>query len=360
MKKLRPVALAAALTMLPLSLLPAGPALAQTTMAARPGMPSVSAFDVREVGRLEPGAELDFTLWGTPGGQATLHIDGAQRGLTLVETSPGRYEGTYTVGSRDRIDAQSRVTANLRRGNQVSTAMLAEPLQRGWPSPVAAVTRPEIERVSVSTEGRGRRLRDTLRFTVHGTPGGQASVQIEGSQPTVLALDEVHPGEYTGVYTVPPRGWINTQRDLVARLRVGERSTQSVLARAYDSIALDRPRWSRDFACSDCATVEAVNRIEVDGSGRVIGTVTGGVLGAVVGSQFGKGDGRTAAGVAGAVGGALLGREIERRASRHTAYEVIVRTDDGERRRFTYGDEPALKVGDAVRVVGDTLEARRG
>jgi len=142
-----------------------------------------------------------------------------------------------------------------------------------------------------------------------------------------------------------------------ARLRVGDRSTLTTVAHAYDNV-----QWTdkRPVACPDCGHVEAVNLVEVDGEGRVIGTLAGGVLGAVVGSQFGKGNGRTAAGVAGAVGGALLGREIERRATRHTQYEVVVRTTHGERKRLMYEDAPPVKVGDAVRIVGDTLELRRG
>jgi outer membrane lipoprotein SlyB len=96
----------------------------------------------------------------------------------------------------------------------------------------------------------------------------------------------------------------------------------------------------------------------VDGEGRVLGTVAGGVLGAVVGSQFGKGDGRTAAGVAGAVGGALLGREIQKRHNQRTQYEVVVRMNDGLQRTVMYAEPPNFRVGDQVRVVGETLERR--
>ena len=80
------------------------------------------------------------------------------------------------------------------------------------------------------------------------------------------------------------------------------------------------------------------------------------MLGAVVGSQFGKGDGRTAAGVAGAVGGALLGREIQKRSNQRTQYEVVVRMNDGAQRTVVYAEAPSWRVGDRVRVVGETLE----
>lgn len=356
MKRFRQTLLAATVAVLGATALPVGTALAQPAYATASAMPRITAFDVKSVGRVEAGTELDFTLWGTPGSQAVLHIDGAQRTLAMSETAPGRYEGTYTVGRRDQIGAQSKVTANLRNGNRVSTALLSEPLQQGWPSPLAAAATPQIDSLSVSNDP-GRRARDRLRFTLRGTPGGHASVAIAGSDPTTLTLDETRPGEYTGTYTVPRGAAVDTTHGVQARLRVGDRSTLTTVAHAYDQV-----QWNdrRPVACLDCGRVEAVNRVEVDGDGRVIGTLAGGVLGAVVGSQFGKGNGRTAAGVAGAVGGALLGREIERRANRHTQYEVVVRTQSGERKSVLYEDEPPVKVGDAVRIVGDTLEPRRG
>jgi outer membrane lipoprotein SlyB len=105
--------------------------------------------------------------------------------------------------------------------------------------------------------------------------------------------------------------------------------------------------------------VQAVNQVAVDGDGKVLGTVAGGVLGAVVGSQFGGGDGRKLAGVAGAVGGALLGREIQRRHDQRTQYEVVVRQNDGLQRSVVFTEPPNFRVGDRVRVVGDTLELQR-
>jgi hypothetical protein len=102
-----------------------GVASAQTAVQAQ--SPRVTAFDVRPLDRIEPGAELEFTVWGTPGSDAVLSIDGAQRVLRLVESSPGVYQGVYTIGVRDRIAPDSRVTANLRRGNRVGTACSTKP-----------------------------------------------------------------------------------------------------------------------------------------------------------------------------------------------------------------------------------------
>src|SRR4051812_13782519 len=99
----------------------AAPAQAQQYNNSQSFSPVIRGFDVQEVRRLEPGVELNFNLYGTPGGRATLSIAGANRNLNLTETGPGQYEGTYTLGQRDRITGSSAVTANLRVGNQVTS-----------------------------------------------------------------------------------------------------------------------------------------------------------------------------------------------------------------------------------------------
>ena len=354
---LRPVTLAIALLSTSVAGIGLAPLPAQAqSAAARAEMPRVSSVDVRPVDRVEPGADLDFTIWGTSGAVATLQIEGAARPLTLYEDSPGVYRGTYTVARRDRIGPDSRVTVNLRRGNRVATASLAEPLQADWPSPVASGPRPEIARVVV-TDG-GRRHPDLLRFTLTGTPGGQASVQLQGSNPRVLVLEEIRPGEYTVLHRLAPGVRVATDRPLMARLRIGDRVATTSIDDAYRNVSL-RGR-GEDQWCVDCGVVEAVNAVEVDGNGKVIGTLAGGAIGALLGSQIGKGDGRTAAGVAGAVGGALIGREIARRQGHRVQYEVVVRLNQGERKVVMSQAEPSFKVGDEVRVDGDHLEPRYG
>ncbi len=315
----------------------------------------VTGFDVEQVDRLEPGAELNFTVWGTAGATVLLQIDGSRRTVRLDETSPGRYQGSYIVGRSDRIGPESRVHANLRRDNRVATAQLGEALQVGWALPGEAALMPEIQSVAVTREpGRGRT--EALRYTVRGTPGGQASVQLQGSQASNVVLDEQRPGEYVGTYVLPQGAWLDTEQPLVAQLRIGDRSVRSSAPNAYAGVNVTSRRGD---ACRDCATVQAVNAVTVDGEGRVLGTVAGGVLGAVVGSQFGKGDGRTAAGVAGAVGGALLGREIQKRNSQRTQYEVVVRMNDGVQRTVVYAEAPNFRIGDRVRFAGDALELQR-
>jgi outer membrane lipoprotein SlyB len=337
----------------------AEPAQAQQRSSQAAAALRVTGFDVEQVDRVEPGAELNFTVWGTPGAAVVLQIDGSRRQLRLDETTAGRYQGSYVVSRADRIGPESRVHVNLRRNNRVATATLGEALQVGWALPGEAALVPEIQSVGVAREpGHGRS--EALRYTVRGTPGGQASVQLQGSQATNVVLDEVRPGEYAGTYVLPQGAWVDTQQPLVAQLRIGSRTTRSSLADAYAGVDLRARRAENyTYGCADCASVLAVNEVVVDGDGRVLGTVAGGVLGAVVGSQFGKGDGRKAAGVAGAVGGALLGREIQKRHNQRTQYEVVVRTNDGQQRSVVYNEPPGFRVGDTVRVVGETLEPYR-
>ena len=72
--------------------------------------PHIRGFEVDEIRRLVPGAELNFKLYGTPGGRASLNIKGAMRNLILTEVDPGEYEGTYTIGSRDRVSRAAAET----------------------------------------------------------------------------------------------------------------------------------------------------------------------------------------------------------------------------------------------------------
>lgn len=83
---------------------------------------AIERFVMRPAGRLEAGRELRFRLVGAPGGDAWLDIPGVIRGVDLVETRPGVYEGTYTVRRRDDVNAFPRAVATLRNGNQRATA----------------------------------------------------------------------------------------------------------------------------------------------------------------------------------------------------------------------------------------------
>jgi outer membrane lipoprotein SlyB len=97
--------------------------------------PRVDGFDVEQVAQLAPGTPLNFALYGAAGATATLRIDGAAHTLALKEVEAGVYEGTYVLGRDDRIEPESRVTANLWLAGQSTTVVLEEPLVLGAAQP---------------------------------------------------------------------------------------------------------------------------------------------------------------------------------------------------------------------------------
>lgn len=341
------VGIVTASAMMPLALLP-HQAQAQQTNASY-ATPSISSFNVDEVRRLAPGVELNFSLYGTAGGLATLRIAGATRNLALVEVEAGQYEGTYTISSRDKIAARSTVTANLRVGQQVNSVVLNESLQVGVGNRSngnnASEPEPKIGRFNVEPSPDLSRGND-LRFTVYGTPGGDADMVIDGVKGKIL-LPEGNRGEYAATYIIRGRDRISANSAVTANLRVGNRVTSMNLGKTLQSATAPVPVAR---ICRDCGTVEAVNLVEVKGQGSYLGTIGGGVVGALLGSQIGGGNGRTAAQVAGAVGGAYAGNAIEGNVRTTNHYEVMVRLQNGAAQTISFAADPGFRVGDKVRV----------
>jgi outer membrane lipoprotein SlyB len=318
--------------------------------------PVINGFNVEEVRRLTPGVELHFDLYGSPGGNATLRIDGATRNLNLTEVEPGQYTGTYTIGTRDRITASSGVTANLRLGNQVATSLLSESVlasnaqrgdRRGQLASNLVIQRFDVQ--GAPDLGPG----NELRFMVVGTPGARVEVAIAGTR-GVFFLPEVRPGEYEAIYTVRNRDAVTPSSRVTATIRANGRYTTSVLARPL--LMETRGEQARVARyCTNCATVEAVNVIEVSGNGNYLGTVGGAVVGGLLGNQVGSGSGRTAASVAGAVAGGIAGRNIQRNMNKAQRFEVVVRYANGGTQTLQYENDPGFRQGDRVRVNNGVL-----
>jgi outer membrane lipoprotein SlyB len=328
--------------------------------------PAIRGFNVEEVRRLAPGVELHFDLYGTPGGNATLRIDGATRNLHMTETEPGQYVGTYTIGVRDRITNSSAVTANLRVGNRVATDVLSESVVRsGGPrqnrrGDLAGV--PRIERFEVRASDELAPGND-LGFTVFGTPGARVELTMVGAR-GVFFLPEVRPGEYAADYRIRRDDRIAPDSRVTATIRANGRYTTQVLGRpllagmprqaAAPVVATAAPRAAR--YCTNCATVEAVNVVEVAGSGNYLGTAAGAVVGGLLGNQIGSGSGRKAATVAGAVAGGVVGNNVQRNQNQSQRYEVVVRyTGNGATQTLQYENDPGFRAGDAVRVNNGVL-----
>ena len=96
--------------------------------ASASAVPNIDRFDVDPPNRLAPGSELFFTLSGSPGGTATVRIDGVRGKVALDEVRAGVYEGAYTIKNRDRIAINTVVTGNLRLGQQESSKVLGQAL----------------------------------------------------------------------------------------------------------------------------------------------------------------------------------------------------------------------------------------
>jgi outer membrane lipoprotein SlyB len=348
------------------------PAQAQDHPRARVLEPRIEGFNVNELRRIEPGAELNFEVFGTPGGTASVRINGATRNLHLTETSPGTYQGTYTIGRHDRIRPDSSVTANLRVNGMVRTQALAATIVR-VPERMGAGDRqvagmPRVQTVDVRGSddlGPGHEL----KFTVVGTPGAKVDVQIAGTR-GIFTLPEVRPGEYAGLYTIRRDDNIAPDASVTATIRANGRYSTATLgqpllaggrvhgdrmddrrdARRDDRRADDSQRVAR--YCTNCATVESVNVVEAEAGAA--GTLGGAAVGGLLGNQVGSGSGRTAATVAGAVGGALAGRAIERNG-RAPRYEVVVRYENGATQSVRYDNDPGFRVGEQVRVADGVL-----
>jgi outer membrane lipoprotein SlyB len=317
------------------------------------GPPRIDGFNVDEVRRLTPGAELNFSLYGTPGGNATLRIAGAQRNLTLYEAEAGQYEGSYTISSRDKITAKSAVTANLRSGNQVASMVLSESLQAGvgyHPAKQAAGA-PQITRFDVQPSAELGGGND-LAFTLYGTPGGKAEIAIAGA-PGKFFLQEIKAGEYSGVYTVRRRDRIASNSVVTANLRVNDRIASATLGKPLQLAAAPARPVAR--MCANCGVVEAVNLVEVKGDGGYLGTIGGGVVGGLLGNQVGGGNGKTAATVVGAIGGALAGRAIEGNVRKTVHHEVVVRLETGAAQMVSFETDPGYRIGDKVRITDGAL-----
>ena len=110
------------------SLIKGAPARWPGGQTAASAAPRIDRFVVDPPARLTPGAELVFLMNGTPGGAASVRMNGVRGKLNLEEVASGTYEGAYTVRKRDKLAADTVVTGNLRIGRGERTQILAHGL----------------------------------------------------------------------------------------------------------------------------------------------------------------------------------------------------------------------------------------
>ncbi|HXD41141.1 MAG TPA: hypothetical protein VN649_11300 [Ramlibacter sp.] len=108
------------------------PGLGNVAAAAPPLR--IERFHVSTLDRIEPGAELRFTLEGIPGAVAFVDLPGIANDIRLHETRPGHYEGSYTIRRTDDLNMRGPVVATLRAGDRIVTSTLDRPLVAAGPA----------------------------------------------------------------------------------------------------------------------------------------------------------------------------------------------------------------------------------
>jgi hypothetical protein len=168
----------------------------------RPPPLRIERFSVAPFDRLEPGTELRFSVEGAPGAQASVRLPGVDNNVPMREVRPGLYEGAYTLRRSDVVTPGGAVQANLRWGDRLATANLAEPL-------IAADTRPP--NVVNLTPREGDRIAGGPATVVSGNfedRGGTgvdpASVRIAISGRNVTQDTQITPESFTFRGPLPP------------------------------------------------------------------------------------------------------------------------------------------------------------
>jgi outer membrane lipoprotein SlyB len=98
-----------------------------------------------------------------------------------------------------------------------------------------------------------------LAFTLYGSPGGTAAVQIDGATGSV-ALVETEAGVYEGTYTIRKRDRITAASTATANLRLGNRVASALL----DEPLVGRVSARRPAPPMNSAAAPKIDRFDVD------------------------------------------------------------------------------------------------
>ncbi|MES2632394.1 MAG: hypothetical protein V4669_05445 [Pseudomonadota bacterium] len=160
----------------------------------------IERFAVTPVTRLEPGAELIFSLTGMPGARAEFDIPGVVQNVAMREVRPGVYEGSYTIRRMDNFAPSRPVVATLRIGDRVVTQALTQPLIADARPPVIRHTAPRDGEAII---GRGASITGTFD-DAGGVGVDPRSVRIVVSGRNVTAQSEITPQHFTYRADLPP------------------------------------------------------------------------------------------------------------------------------------------------------------
>jgi len=255
-------------------LLPAATALLVVpgTVMAQPAAAELRSLQVETDDGLRAGADLQFTIEGTPRGRVQLKVEGVPRTIVLQETERGVYTGSYTIRRQDRLNERSAVRATLKVRNRTITSNYALPVGIGGRDLAAPTALPpglKIDRFSVAPIDRMEPGAE-LRFTLNGAPGGRADFDIPGVIDNV-PMREVRPGVYEGAYTIRRMDNLAPSRPPVATLRVGERTVSSTLTQPL--IADAKPPVIRHVSPRDGETIPRSRDTSVSGTFDDVGGV---------------------------------------------------------------------------------------
>lgn len=104
--------------------------------AAPPTVLKIDRFSVAPIDKVEPGAELRFTINGMAGAVAEVDIPGVASKLPMREVRPGVYEGAYTFKRQDKLTPSRPMVATLRAGDRSVTLALTQSLTADAKPPV--------------------------------------------------------------------------------------------------------------------------------------------------------------------------------------------------------------------------------
>jgi hypothetical protein len=135
----------------------------------------IERFTVVPVDKIEPGAELRFSLNGMPGGSAEIEIPGVNR-VPMREVRPGVYEAAYTIRRLDNLTPSRPIVATLRVGEQSVKTKLTQPL--------TADARPPVIRNMSPRDGEA--IMDRATISVSGTFDDAGGVGVDPKSVRIL------------------------------------------------------------------------------------------------------------------------------------------------------------------------------
>lgn len=135
----------------------------------------IERFTVVPVDKIEPGAELRFSLNGVPGGSAEIEIPGVNR-VPMREVRPGVYEAAYTIRRLDNLTPSRPIVATLRVGEQSVKTKLTQPL--------TADARPPVIRNMSPRDGEA--IMDRATISVSGTFDDAGGVGVDPKSVRIL------------------------------------------------------------------------------------------------------------------------------------------------------------------------------